>query len=64
MTLIEVAAGLAILGTLMASLLVARSRYLRQWATAGRKQEAVIAADALLSAWWNQIETLPRHGTG
>ena len=64
MTLIEVVAGLAILGTLLASLVVARSRYLMQWALAGRKEQAVVAADRLLSSWWAAPDKWPRHGEG
>jgi hypothetical protein len=57
-------AGLVILGTLLASLVVARSRYLHQWALAGRQQEAVAAADQLLGNWWASPATLPRSARG
>jgi hypothetical protein len=57
-------AGLVILGTVLASLVVARSRYLHQWAVAGRQQEAVAAADQLLANWWASPATLPRYGSG
>ena len=64
LTLIEVMVGLAILGTLLASLVVARARYLRQWAWAGRKADAVQAADQLLTRWWSNPEKFPHHGEG
>jgi hypothetical protein len=57
-------AGLAILGTLLASLVVARGRYMHQWALAGRKQVAVQAADRMLAAWWAHLDKLPRNGSG
>jgi prepilin-type N-terminal cleavage/methylation domain-containing protein len=64
LTLIEVMAGLAILGTLLASLVVARGRYVHQWALATRKEEAVQAADRLLAAWWINPDKLPRNAAG
>jgi type II secretory pathway pseudopilin PulG len=64
MTLIEVVAALVILGTVLASLVVARARYLHQWALATRRQEAVMIANSLLSAWWGQSAQLPQHAGG
>ena len=64
MTLIETVVGLAILGTLIASLVVARSRALHQWAVAGRKQQAIAIADELLSRWWAQPTRIPVNGSG
>ncbi len=64
MTLIEVVVGMAILGMILASLVVARSRYLHQWSLAGRKQQAVAAADALLADWWKDPSQLPRNSSG
>src|SRR4029434_11142198 len=51
MTLVEVIAGLVVLGTLLAAVTVARGRFLRQWAEADRRVPATRAADALLSEW-------------
>jgi type II secretory pathway pseudopilin PulG len=51
MTLVEVIAGLVVLGTLLAAVTVARGRFLRQWAEADRRVQATRAADALLSEW-------------
>jgi hypothetical protein len=64
MTLIETLAGLVILGTLLASLVVARSRYLHQWTLAGRRQQAIAAADALMTDWWPMPTQFPRQGAG
>jgi prepilin-type N-terminal cleavage/methylation domain-containing protein len=64
LTLIEVMAGLAILGTLLASLVVARGRYLHQWTLAGQKQQAVQAADQLLAGWWADPQKFPRQQAG
>src|SRR5687767_9012408 len=51
MTLVEVMAGLVVLGTLLAAVTVARGRFLRQWAEADRRLAATRAVDALLSEW-------------
>jgi hypothetical protein len=50
-TLIEILAGLVILGTLLVSVAIARGRFLRQIAEADRRLVAVRAADALLATW-------------
>ena len=51
MTLIEIVAGLVILGTILASLAVARGRFARQWAAADRKLVAAKALDELIAEW-------------
>lgn len=63
-TLIEVIAGLALLGTLLASITIARARYVRQRAHAQRRLTAVAVADSLLTGWWQDPQTLPRDGSG
>ncbi len=63
-TLIEVIAGLAILGSLLAATVLARVAYTRQWVKANQKLEAVAAADALLAQWWRAPEGLPVSGAG
>ena len=50
-TLIEVLAGLVVLGTLLVSVAVARGRFVRQWSEADRKLAAVQAADAQVARW-------------
>lgn len=64
LTLIEVIAGLALLGTLLVAILLAKGRYARQWTLANRRVEAATAADALLSRWWTDIESFPRDDSG
>lgn len=64
LTLIEVLASLALLGTLLVALVQARGDHLRQWTLAQRKLEAVDAAERLLEAWWADPATLPRSGSG
>ena len=63
-TLIEVLAGLALLASVLAALLVAKGNLARQWATSRRRCEAVQAADALLMRWWQDPELFPRSGDG
>jgi hypothetical protein len=53
MTLIEIVAGLVILGTILASLAVARGRFARQWRSADQKLVAVRALDGLIADWLN-----------
>jgi len=50
-TLIEILAGLAVLGVLIASIMIARGRALRQWADADAKLQASRAVDTLVSTW-------------
>ena len=51
MTLIEIVVGLVILGTILASLAIARGRFARQWAAADRKLTATRALDSLITGW-------------
>src|SRR5947208_15221341 len=64
MTLVEVVAAPALLGTLLAAVLVVRVRYARQSAAADRRLRAVAAADALLAGWHRDPRSLPRSGAG
>jgi hypothetical protein len=64
MTLVEVVAALAMLGTLLVAVLLARAGYVRQAAAADRRLQAVAAADALLAAWHRDPASLPRSGSG
>ncbi len=57
-------AGLAILGSLLVSILVAKGRCAHQWSLANRRLEAAVAADTLLSDWWRGTEEFPREATG
>jgi type II secretory pathway pseudopilin PulG len=58
-TLVEVLAGLAILGSVTVALLLARGNLLEQHATAQRKLEAVGIADRLLAGWYTQDSAVP-----
>jgi type II secretory pathway pseudopilin PulG len=51
MTLIEVLAGLVVLGTVLASVTIARGRFMQQTARAQNKIQAGHAVDAMLSSW-------------
>lgn len=44
-------AGLAILGTLLTSVAIARGRLLRQWAEADKRLRAAQSANAMLARW-------------
>jgi len=50
-TLIEILAGLVILGTLLVSIAIARGRFLRQLAESDRRLAAIRSADKLLATW-------------
>jgi type II secretory pathway pseudopilin PulG len=65
MTLVEVLAGLVVLGTLLAAVTVARGRFLRQWAEADRRLQATRAVDALLSEWLSgSTQAVPVNSRG
>jgi type II secretory pathway pseudopilin PulG len=59
MTLIEVVTGLAIMGTVLASLAIARGRFARQWAAADRKLATARALDAQISEWMDRSSGVP-----
>jgi len=52
LTLIEVVAAIAILGTLLVGIVLARARHTHQYARAESARVAVDAADRLISRWW------------
>ena len=64
LTLVEVVLGLALLGALLVSILVTRSRVARQSYLAQRRQDAVRAADRLLNQWWAEPAKFPRTAAG
>jgi hypothetical protein len=64
MTLVEVVAGLALLGSVLVGILLARGACLRQTARSNRRLEAVAAADALLTAWHQDPALLKPEGGG
>lgn len=64
MTLIELVAGLALVGSLLVAVLVARGRAAAQWKRAERRAAAVRVADRLLCHWWRDVAALPAPATG
>jgi prepilin-type N-terminal cleavage/methylation domain-containing protein len=64
-TLIEVLAGLVILGTLLVSVALARGRFLRQWKQADQRLAAIHEADQLVEQWISgSPESVPVNLTG
>lgn len=64
-TLIEVLAGLVLLGTILSSALVARGRFLRQWHDADQKLAAIEPSEQLITQWLNLSPgTAPVPGEG
>ena len=64
LTLLEVVGAIAILGTVLVGLVVAKARHVRQLAEARRLSAAVRAADSLLAAWWTSPEGVPDDESG
>lgn len=52
LTLIEVVAAIAILGTILVGIVMAKSRHTAQLASAERRMAAVTVADELIASWW------------
>jgi hypothetical protein len=63
-TLVEAVLGMALLGTLLVTMLVAGSRMTAQRGRVERRLEACQAADALLESWWTNRSALPRSASG
>ena len=63
-TLIEVTAGLAVMSTLLVSVLIASAKLRTQAALAEVRVEACEVADGLLKEWWPEKDELPRNGEG
>lgn len=64
LTLIEVVAGLALLGGLLIASVTALSAHTEQLRTADRKRFAVKAADRLLANWFENGSSLPYSDEG
>jgi len=64
LTLIEVVAAIAILGTVLVGIVVAQSRHTHQVARARQQQAAVEAADRLIADWWSSEAGVPIDGEG
>ena len=63
-TLVEVLAGTVILGTLLASSIVAAGRLEAQSARSELRVEACRVADQLLETWWTDRSEIPRSDSG
>ncbi len=64
LTLVEVVAAIAILGTVLVGVVVSKARHTHQLALARRRTAAVRAADALIAAWWTSPEGVPVDENG
>lgn len=64
LTLIEVVAAIAILGTLLVGVVLAKSRHTRQAALAQNKMQAVVLTDELIAGWWDRPEGVPASDSG
>lgn len=64
LTLIEVVASIAILGTILVGALFAAARHTRQLAHAQRCRLAVRAADELIATWWSAPAGVPVNESG
>ena len=63
-TLVEALAGTAIMGTLLAGILIARGRLAAQAGRAAMRVEACRAADDLLERWWPKRQEFPANDGG
>jgi len=64
LTLVEALAGTALLGTVLAAVLLADARLTRQELLARHRLEAQDAANSLLAAWWADRDTFPCAADG
>ncbi len=64
MTLIEVVAGIALLGTILTTTVMAQARLLRQHQRALVKLQAVEAVDRLLAQWSVEGQEIPVESSG
>ena len=63
-TLVEALAGTAILGTLLAGIIVANARLISQASRARLRIEACEIADGLMERWWDKRDEFPRNEAG
>ena len=64
MTLVEALVGVALLGGLLATLVVSAGRLRAQTAAADARTDACRMADGLLNSWWADPASLPRDDAG
>ncbi len=63
-SLIEVIAAIAIMGTILAGVVMSKARHTRQIALTQRTQQAVLATDQLITNWWASKEGVPVGTSG
>lgn len=64
LTLIEVVAAIAILGTVLVGITLSQSRHTRQLAAAKQQSAAAHAADELIADWWTTDAGVPLEASG
>ena len=64
LTLVEAVAGIALLGSMLAAILVASGRLQTQAARSERRAEACLIAEDLLGQWFDKPEKFPRSAEG
>ena len=64
LTLIEVVAAIAILGTLLVGVVLTKSRHTRQLHRARTQASAIKAIDTLIAEWWTQPQGVPIDESG
>lgn len=64
LTLIEVIAAIAILGTVLVGIVMAKSRHTRQMALTQRYTDIVHATDDMVSRWWLNERSVPAPASG
>ncbi len=64
LTLIEVVAGMALLGGLLVTILLARGRFVTRGRDIDRSLQACRIAEELLDRWWADRRKTPPRGTG
>lgn len=64
LTLVEVLAGLALMGTLLVTMIVLKSRFTHQLVGSDKQLNGAAAADALLTDWWPNPAELPIGHSG
>jgi len=64
MTLVEVLAGMAILGSLLTGIVLAQARLTVQSRRTMQRRQACQLAEGLLSLWWEDEVIIPRNSSG
>lgn len=64
LTLVETALAMALLGTLLVSVMLAGMRFQQQTRRAEQRINACQMADELLTQWWKKPDAFPREDSG